>query len=88
MVVEAITSQVICLNKCQITDVFIYANGADATISLYDGENTKGVKKITLFAKDGYSNNISPSGDWIFERGCYVEVNATTTEVVIWYKNV
>jgi hypothetical protein len=62
-----------------VTDLMVTANGADATLELFDGKNDSGVSLMKILVKDGYTWAHSFKTYPYFNTGLYAKINADTT---------
>lgn len=73
------------IGPCLVGLIAIAADGANADVDVYDGTNANGTKKAHLEALSGTTSSL-PFKDYVrFHKGIYVDVNATTTKVMIEY---
>lgn len=73
------------INKgpCIVFDIVLAANGANADVEIHDGDSTNDEKKFHLEALSGTSISWNSKRGTLFRKGIYINVNATTTEVMI-----
>lgn len=81
-------SGVVVIGKGYVTDCIISADGADATVSLYDGKDTAGKRIGKFIIPNGYSLPLTFKTYPRFDYGLYVEINADTTFVNIGCRDV
>jgi len=69
--------------KCKITSIIIDCDGVDGTVNIYDGDSTKGEKRIKCGAILDTSFSPNLGAGIYFDKGIHVVVNANTTNYTI-----
>lgn len=77
---------VIHIGRAKLLGVTISGDGANGDCDIYDGVNNLAEKKAHLEVLSGTSFNFIPSCGAYIERGIYVVVNASTTNVMVTYQ--
>ncbi len=80
------TSRVIHIGPCEVDDVLLAGDGANADCQVYDGVNAQGELKVHIESLSGTSFGWSPTHHANFLYGIYIAVNANTAKVTVMYK--
>lgn len=72
--------------SCLLDEIIITANGGDVTVKVYDGTNITFDQKATLLVKDGYTQNFKFGRGAIMDRGIYLAVTSTYTNLTIMFR--
>ena len=73
------------IGPCLVFSATISGDGAAADCDIYDGSGVLDTKKHHLETASGTSFQWSSTPPVLFEKGIYVDLNASTTAVMITY---
>ncbi len=85
VLIRVTVNSLVAPGPCVLLSATIAAEGAAADCDIYNGKNANAPSPAHLEALSGTTFHLDLEGPALFENGIFVEVNASTTHVMVEY---